>query len=121
MTLHDTRFETRRRALAAELASQRIDSMLITHLTHVRYLSGFSGSNAALILNKDLSARICADGRYTTQVAEEVPDIEALIKRNSAQELLSQVSGPRRVGFEADYVSYAQKDMLQKSVAMTSR
>lgn len=115
MALHDTRFETRRRALAAELASQRIDSMLITHLTHVRYLSGFSGSNAALLINKDLSARICTDGRYTTQVTEEVPDIEALIKRNSAQELLAQVDGPRRIGFEADYVSCVHKEALQKN------
>ncbi|MEJ5996828.1 aminopeptidase P family protein [Corynebacterium sp. H130] len=111
----DTRFSNRRRALAAALAGQRIDSMLITHLTHVRFLSNFSGSNAALLVNKDLSATICTDGRYTTQIAEEVPDVEALIERNSAATLLSTVKGPRRVGYEASYVTVEQLGKLQEA------
>ncbi|KAA8724343.1 aminopeptidase P family protein [Corynebacterium spheniscorum] len=114
MALADTRFLTRRRALAAALAGQRIDSMLVTHLTHVRYLSGFSGSNAALLLNKDLSAEICTDGRYTTQIAEEVPDIEALIDRPSGEALLRRIKGPRRIGFEADFVSVSQLEKFRK-------
>ena len=115
MALADTRFSNRRRALAAKLAAQRIDSMLVTHLTHVRYLTGFSGSNAALILNKDLSARIATDGRYTTQIAEEVPDIDAVLGRQAAATLLAEVSGPRRVGFEADYVSVAELERLRQA------
>lgn len=89
--------------------------MLVTHLTHVRFLSNFSGSNAALLIGKDLSASICTDGRYTTQIAQEVPDIEALIERASAKALLGTVEGPRRVGFEADYVSVAQLEELKKA------
>ncbi|QGU02112.1 Xaa-Pro dipeptidase [Corynebacterium kalinowskii] len=112
----DTRFSNRRRALAATLAGQRIDAMLVTHLTHVRFLSNFSGSNAALLVSKDLSASMCTDGRYTTQIALEVPDIEVIIERNSAKALLATVEGPRRVGFEADYVSVAQLDRLQEAV-----
>lgn len=111
----DTRFSHRRRALSATLAGQRIDSMLVTHLTHVRFLSNFSGSNAALLIGKDLSASICTDGRYTTQIAAEVPDIEAVIERASAKALLSTVEGPRRVGFEADYVSVAELERLQEA------
>lgn len=53
MALADTRFSDRRRKLAATLAGQRIDAVLVTHLTHVRYLSGFSGSNGGLLLRKD--------------------------------------------------------------------
>ncbi|MDN5785265.1 MAG: aminopeptidase P family N-terminal domain-containing protein, partial [Corynebacterium casei] len=48
MGLADTRFSNRRRALAATLAAQRIDAILVTDLTHMRYLTGFSGSNGAL-------------------------------------------------------------------------
>lgn len=76
MALADTRFSNRRRKLAARLASQRIDAVVVTHLVHVRYLSGFSGSNGALLVRKDLSATMATDGRYTTQIAEEVPDIK---------------------------------------------
>ncbi|MEZ2121231.1 MULTISPECIES: M24 family metallopeptidase [unclassified Corynebacterium] len=108
----DTRFSNRRRALAATLAGQRIDSILVTHLTHVRYLSGFSGSNGALLLSKDLSARIATDGRYITQIAEEVPDIDCLVSRDVAAELLREIEGPRRVGFEAAHVTVAQFDKL---------
>ena len=55
MALADTRFEDRRRKLSTKLAERRIDDMLVTHLTHVRYLSGFSGSNGAMLVSKDLS------------------------------------------------------------------
>lgn len=113
MALADTRYAQRRRKLASLLAAQRIDAMLVTHLTHVRYLSGFTGSNAALTIAKDLSASLATDGRYTTQAAEEVPDIPAVIERPSAQALLSRLEPGRRVGFEADYVSVAELDRLR--------
>ena len=68
MTVYaDIRFQNRRRRLASTLAGQRIDAMLVTHLTHVRFLSGFSGSNGAVLVKKDLTALISTDGRYTTR------------------------------------------------------
>ncbi|MDK8813240.1 X-Pro dipeptidase [Corynebacterium sp. HMSC06C06] len=115
MALADTRFSNRRRKLAAELAGQRIDAVLVTHLTHVRYLSGFSGSNGGLFLRKDLSAIMATDGRYTTQIAEEVPDLEAILGRAVGPELLKRVEGPLRVAFEADYVSVSQLEALKKA------
>lgn len=115
MAYADTRFLTRRRALSARLAGQRIDAMLVTNMIHVRYLSGFSGSNGALILAKDLTAEIATDGRYRTQIAEEVPDIEAVIARPCPEALLGRIEGPRRIGFEADYVSVAQLETLQEA------
>ena len=45
MALADTRFSNRRRKLATAMAEERLDDFLVTHLIHVRYLSGFSGSN----------------------------------------------------------------------------
>lgn len=112
MALADTRFSNRRRKLAARLASQRIDAMLVTHLTHVRYLSGFSGSNGGLLLRKDLTATMATDGRYTTQIAEEVPDLKAILGRAVGEELLKTLTGPMRVGYEADYVSVSQLEKL---------
>ena len=115
MGMADTRFETRRRRLASELAGQRIDDMLVTNLTHVRYLSGFSGSNGALLVSKDRTAGIATDGRYTSQVAREVPDIEARITRDVAQELLGRITEGHRVGYEADHVSVNQLAKLEKA------
>lgn len=115
MAMADTRFSNRRRKLAAELAGQRIDAMLVTNLIHVRYLSGFSGSNGGLLLRKDLSALMATDGRYTTQIAEEVPDIEAIIKRAVGPTLLGEIEGPTRVGYEADYVSVSELRKLEEA------
>lgn len=115
MAYADTRFLTRRRALSARLAGMRIDEMLVTNLIHVRYLSGFSGSQGALVLSKDLSAEIATDGRYSTQIAEEVPDIPVVIERQSALALLRRIEGPRRVGFEAEHVTVAQLERLQEA------
>ncbi|PRQ11954.1 peptidase M24 family protein [Corynebacterium sp. 13CS0277] len=113
--LADTRFSTRRRTLAAALAAQRIDSMLVTHLQHVRYLSGFSGSNGAVLVNKDLSAKIATDGRYITQVAEQAPDLPVVQARACGEALLGEVTGPRRVGFEADYVTVTELKKLEEA------
>ena len=115
MSLADTRFETRRRKLASSLAAQRIDDMLLTHLIHVRYFSGFTGSNGALLVSKDRSAKVATDGRYATQISEEVPDVPATITRKVATELLAGVVDGHRVGFEADYVSVSELEALRKA------
>ena len=115
MALADTRFEDRRRKLSTKLAERRIDDMLVTHLTHVRYLSGFSGSNGAMLVSKDRTAAIATDGRYTTQIGEEVPDIQATIERNVGVAMLSKAAEGHRVGFEADYVSVAQLEKLREA------
>ncbi|WP_342319823.1 aminopeptidase P family protein [Corynebacterium mayonis] len=116
MPMADTRFDDRRRRLASELAGRRIDDMLVTNLTHVRYLSGFSGSNGSLLVSKDRTASIATDGRYISQIAREVPDIAAIIERNTPPALLRGVAEGRRVGYEADYVSVAMLESLEKNL-----
>lgn len=49
--------------------------MLISDLINVRYLSGFSGSNGALLVFADeRDAVLATDGRYRTQAASQAPD-----------------------------------------------
>lgn len=115
MAFVDNRFEERRRAVATELAERRIDKLLITHLVNLRYLTGFSGSNGALLLGAERSVALATDGRYQTQIAQEVPDIEARITRPVAPALLADVDGPQRVGIEADHLSVAEFEALQKA------
>lgn len=116
MAFADNRFDTRRRNLASELASRRLDAMLLTNLTNIRYFSGFTGSNAALLIGRDRSARIATDGRYTTQIAAEVPDIEAIIDRRTTLALLEDSDTPRRVGVESAHLSMAAFERLTAAV-----
>ncbi|MEO7077385.1 MAG: aminopeptidase P family N-terminal domain-containing protein, partial [Rhodococcus sp. (in: high G+C Gram-positive bacteria)] len=43
-------FAARRSALRQSLIAKELDSLLVTDLLNIRYLTGFTGSNAALIV-----------------------------------------------------------------------
>ncbi|MGW0043973.1 aminopeptidase P family protein [Rhodococcus sp. NPDC003348] len=103
----------RRAALRHLLADRDLDVLLVTDLLNIRYLTGFTGSNAALIvdLGDERGAEdrtiICTDGRYVTQVGEQVPDLRALIDRSSAGALVRSLADRDgvRVGFESHVVT----------------
>jgi Xaa-Pro aminopeptidase len=96
----------RRAALASDLPDD-VDALLVTHLVNVRYLTGFTGSNAALLLLRDGSAVFATDGRYVTQAATEVPDLETVDTRQVGPDLARRAAAQSvaRLGIEADHVS----------------
>ncbi|ODT99901.1 MAG: X-Pro dipeptidase [Pseudonocardia sp. SCN 72-86] len=102
-------FGARRDRLRALLAGAGVDALLVTALVDVRYLTGFTGSNAALLVAADGDARtrFCTDGRYVTQAADEVPDLETVVDRSSVLALARRVAGLgiARLGFESDVVT----------------
>ena len=61
----------RQRALRAALASEGLGGLLVTHLPNIRYLTGFTGS-AALLLMRPTDAVLVTDFRYATQAPREV-------------------------------------------------
>ena len=63
---------------------------LVTNLINVRYLTGFTGSNAALLVSND-NAIVATDSRYDIQVRNQVPDLEAVIGRNFPELLLANL------------------------------
>jgi len=82
----------RRSRLADHLSQEGLTAAMVTDLVNVRYLTGFTGSNAALWLaadtTTDAGARLATDGRYRDQSAAECPDIERVIDRALARALL---------------------------------
>src|SRR3546814_11237314 len=82
-------FRTRRESLRRLLSERELDAILVTDLLNIRYLTGFTGSNAALVVSASASASderetvICTDGRYVPQVSEPVPYLRAEIARSS--------------------------------------
>jgi Xaa-Pro aminopeptidase len=111
----------RRAALRALLPGAGVDALLVTDLVNIRYLTGFTGSNAALLVHAagDGASRFCTDGRYRTQAADEVPDLEPVIDRASAQALAKQAPtlGVERLGFESDSVTVDAHDALAEAAA----
>ncbi|MFB8002363.1 M24 family metallopeptidase [Nocardia sp. NPDC056000] len=107
-------YAQRRANLRNLLVENRVDALLVTDLINIRYLTGFTGSNAALLVyawSSDADRTvICTDGRYTTQVGEQVPDLRAEINRASARRVV-EIAGEwqtGRVGFESHIVTFEQ-------------
>jgi Xaa-Pro aminopeptidase len=63
--------EARLAALRAALAARQVDGILLTYLPNIRYLTGFSGSNALVAVTAK-AILLITDFRYQTQVKEEV-------------------------------------------------
>ncbi|EID11080.1 M24 family metallopeptidase [Mycolicibacterium phlei] len=98
----------RRDRLRERLAAADLDAMLVTDLVNVRYLSGFTGSNAALLIRADDDTPVLAtDGRYRTQAARQAPDAEIVIERACGPYLARRAAadGVKRLGFESHVVT----------------
>jgi Xaa-Pro aminopeptidase len=103
--------------LRTRLQSDGLDAILVTRLVNVRYLTGFTGSNAALLIRADDDTPVLAtDGRYRTQAAQQAPDAEIVIERACAPVLAGRAAagGVRRLGFESHVVTVDGYDALAK-------
>jgi Xaa-Pro aminopeptidase len=96
--------------LRRRLTKAGIHGLLVTHLPDLRYLSGFTGSSAALAVTRR-SARLFTDGRYKTQAAEEVSVAEVEIVASSpsvaAVQWLAAQPGVEFAGFDPAKTSVA--------------
>ncbi len=112
-------FGVRRRRAAEAARGAGVNALLVTHLPDVRWLSGFTGSNAALVLTAPrrgaLSAVLFTDGRYTAQAKAEAHGVRVVIAQKPALVAASGWLGARRVGqcgFDDGNTTVAQwKDM----------
>ena len=84
--------DRRRRAVEA-LAGLGADGLLVTTLVNVRYLTGFTGSNGALVLPADGTGTFLTDGRYRDQAVDEVQDLDHVITRDLLGEAAGRMSG----------------------------
>jgi Xaa-Pro aminopeptidase len=73
----------RLRALRKNMAAQKIEALLLTHLPDVRYICGFTGSNAALAITAS-KAVLFTDGRYIAQAKAETKAARVVIAKTSA-------------------------------------
>lgn len=96
----------RREALRHQLRAIDLDALLVTDLLNVRYLTGFTGSNAALLVDAEGEDRtvFCTDGRYDVQSQRQVPDLRRVIER-AADLRLAQEADVARLGFESHVVT----------------
>jgi Xaa-Pro aminopeptidase len=98
--------------LRARLADAGIPALLVTKLANIRYLTGFTGSAALLLVTAD-DAVLVTDGRYRTQAVAQLEAagaparVEIGLTAAAQRELLASVVHEQRVlGLEAHAVSW---------------
>jgi Xaa-Pro aminopeptidase len=102
--------------VADALQEREHDMLLVTDLVNVRWLTGFTGSNAAAVVGREGSRRFVTDFRYLTQSAEEV---DPAWEREIAIDLLAGVvkglpgSGELRLAFDDAHMSVKDHGRLE--------
>lgn len=99
--------------LRAVVADAQLDALVVTDPINVRYLTGFVGSSAAVVVRPD-GVAFLTDFRYAERVRREVADVE---HHCVASELLDEVrvalpAGAARVGFESDALTVTGHGVL---------
>lgn len=108
--------------LRARLRDQPCEALLVTSLVNVRYLTGFTGSAAMLLVSEE-AAVLVSDGRYRDQAAEQLgaAGVEARIEiGRPAQQLAAlerATKGLRRLGLEADHITWASQQRLASALS----
>jgi Xaa-Pro aminopeptidase len=97
--------------LRRRLTRAGLPGLLVTHLPDVRYLTGFTGSSAALAVTRR-AVRLFTDGRYATQAAEEVEAAQIQIGSSSstvaAVEWIASQPGVEFAGFDPAWTTVAE-------------
>ncbi len=108
-------FGSRRERLLPALKEARANAFLITALPNVRYLSGFTGSNGAVLLTADRSL-LFTDPRYQTQAPQE-SDCEVKIAKGPLfKEVASWIKRlrVRSLAFEQNRISFEEYRQVQE-------
>lgn len=96
--------------LRASIAASELDALLVSALPNIRWLTGFSGSNALAVVTAE-SCVLLTDFRYATQVKHEVgADVQVRIETASLWvglwDCLKSLPTVRVLAFESAHLSH---------------
>jgi Xaa-Pro aminopeptidase len=110
-------YPLRLQKLQLGLKKLKCDALAVSHLTNVRYLSGFTGTSGMILVTPD-AAHFITDFRYRSQAQSQVGAFTAVsiaeqgLWKEAAQ--LAQQRKLKRIGFEAEHTSVAAWEEIQK-------
>jgi Xaa-Pro aminopeptidase len=110
-------YSGRQERLQLELRRLKLDAILITHLPNVRYLTGFTGSAAALLMGS--RPVLVTDGRYAEQAREQVAHPRVVINKGGSLKGAAREIAARklsRLGIEAEHVTVATRSLLAREL-----
>jgi Xaa-Pro aminopeptidase len=104
-------------AVLAAVAERELGALLVSNLVNVRWLTGFTGSNAATVIGP-AQRRFVTDFRYLTQSAEQVGEDW---EREISSDLFKRVAeglpaGSFKLGFDDGHLTVKQAAQLAELV-----
>lgn len=104
-------------------ATTKADALLVSDISNIRWLTGFTGSNGWVLLDPE-GLTFITDGRYGQQAARQMAaacvDGEVLVGATSplvVDHIAERCGRFARVAFEAAHVSFAQHAQYAKAIA----
>ena len=116
--LDDREFAKRRKGFRDVMKDEGLDGILVTGLSDVRYLCGFSGSSGICILLRD-RGYFLTDFRYRDQSELEVKSLRTVVYKASADEAVADILGgygSLRLGFDPSAITYAAVLALRRKL-----
>jgi Xaa-Pro aminopeptidase len=98
----------------------KVDAFLVSGLPNIRYLSGFTGDNALLLISPD-SRTLFTDPRFTIQASEECTcSVKTVAKGPLHAAVVASIHRKRlkRVGFEASRMLYDMHRRIKESLPL---
>ena len=106
--------------MQSRLDKHELDALLVTHLPNIKYLCGFTGSAAVLVVTQP-KLLFFTDGRYTEQARNEVRGAKLAIVNKSpllasgeALAANSKTWGVKALGIEGDHLTVTSRRQLKK-------
>jgi len=103
-------------------AAANIDALLVTNLTNVRWLTGFTGSAGRVLVLRD-EAVLVTDGRYGDRAQAELGSVGAeatvvvgLTQAVQLESIAARLASVGRLGLEADSVTWADVDRYRDAL-----
>lgn len=99
------------------LRAARADALLVSNIKNIRYLSGFTGSSAHILITAGKKFFL-TDSRYATQVAGEVKGYRVKICARAVEAISAIIAAEkaRTVAFESDFVTHDAFLRLKKQL-----
>ncbi len=97
-------FSERCLRLAADLAGLEVDALLVTSIPSIRYLTGFTGSNAILLLEPSRTT-LYTDPRYSIQAHRETTCRVNISRGSTHLALLPRLKKLSRIGFDPAHLN----------------
>ena len=116
-----SRFAERRNKLRRSFKAAGVDALLVTNFTNVTYLTGFTGDDSFLLLTAKDDV-VVSDPRYTTQLEQECPGLDASIRPpgvgmvEAVAKLATKIS---KLGIEASSMTVALHGQIAAGLPKT--